>query len=112
MDKLVRAITADGMVKAVAVTTRDLTERVRNIHKNHHADRMAVGTNRDERVQTSGRLSIKIDLRRKHTTTHGEVSRRWLPELKTVYKSVLEPSFQAQISGASSPHTKDCINAC
>ena len=33
MDKLVRAITADGSVKAVAVTTRELTERVRNIHK-------------------------------------------------------------------------------
>lgn len=33
MDRLVRAITADGAVKAVAVTTRDLTERVRNIHK-------------------------------------------------------------------------------
>ena len=33
MDKLVRAITADGAVKAVAVTTKDLTERVRNIHK-------------------------------------------------------------------------------
>ena len=31
MDKLVRAITADGMVKAVAVSTRDLTERARNI---------------------------------------------------------------------------------
>ncbi|MBD5162095.1 MAG: Hsp33 family molecular chaperone HslO [Oscillibacter sp.] len=33
MDRLVRAITADGAVKAVAVTTKDLTERVRNIHK-------------------------------------------------------------------------------
>lgn len=32
MDQLVRAITADGAVKAAAVTTRDLTERVRNIH--------------------------------------------------------------------------------
>ena len=32
MDKLVRAITADGMVKAVAVSTKDLTERARNIH--------------------------------------------------------------------------------
>ena len=32
MDKLVRAITADGMVKAVAVSTRDITERARNIH--------------------------------------------------------------------------------
>ena len=29
-------------------------------HYNHHADRYAVGTNRDERVQTSGRLSYKI----------------------------------------------------
>ena len=32
-DQLVRAITSDGMVKAVAVSTRDLTERARNIHK-------------------------------------------------------------------------------
>jgi molecular chaperone Hsp33 len=32
MDKLVRAITADGLVQAVAVSTRDLTERARNIH--------------------------------------------------------------------------------
>ena len=32
MDKLVRAITSDGMVQAVAVSTRDLTERARNIH--------------------------------------------------------------------------------
>ncbi|MDR3729765.1 MAG: Hsp33 family molecular chaperone HslO, partial [Oscillospiraceae bacterium] len=32
-DQLVRALTSDGMVKAVAVSTRDLTERARNIHK-------------------------------------------------------------------------------
>ncbi len=32
-DRLVRAITADGMVKATAVTTRELTERARQIHK-------------------------------------------------------------------------------
>ncbi len=32
MDKLVRAITKDGMVQAVAVSTRELTERARNIH--------------------------------------------------------------------------------
>lgn len=32
MDRLVRAMTADGMVKAVAVSTRDLTERARQIH--------------------------------------------------------------------------------
>ena len=32
MDKLVRAITSDGMVQAVAVSTRDITERARNIH--------------------------------------------------------------------------------
>ena len=53
---------------------------------------------------------VKLDLRRKHTTTHGEVSRRLLPELKTVSESVLEPPVQAQISGAASPYTKDCIN--
>ena len=33
MDKLVRAITKDGTVKSVAVTTKDLTERARNIQK-------------------------------------------------------------------------------
>lgn len=33
MDQLVRAITRDGMVKAVAVSTRDLTERARQIHR-------------------------------------------------------------------------------
>ena len=32
-DHLARAITKDGMVKAVAVSTRDLTERARQIHK-------------------------------------------------------------------------------
>lgn len=32
-DQLVRAITKDGMVKAVAVSTRGLTERARQIHK-------------------------------------------------------------------------------
>ena len=32
MDRLVRAITTDGMVQAVAVSTRDLTERARQIH--------------------------------------------------------------------------------
>ena len=53
-------------------------------HRNHHADRKAVCTNRDERVQTSGRLSCKIELRRKHTTTHGRRSRRLLPKFKTV----------------------------
>ena len=53
-------------------------------HHNHHADRFALGTNRDEREQTNGRLSYKIRLGRKHTTTHGRRSRRLLPELKTV----------------------------
>ena len=31
-DEIVRAITADGMVKAAAITGRDLVERARNIH--------------------------------------------------------------------------------
>ena len=31
-DQLVRAISKDGFVKAVAVSTRDLTERARQIH--------------------------------------------------------------------------------
>lgn len=33
MDKLVRAISTDGYVQAVAVSTRELTERARQIHK-------------------------------------------------------------------------------
>ena len=33
MDQLVRAITKDGTVKAVAVTTKEITERARNIQK-------------------------------------------------------------------------------
>ena len=32
MDKLVRAISSDGSVQAVAVSTREMTERARNIH--------------------------------------------------------------------------------
>ena len=32
MDKLVRAISSDGFVQAVAVSTREMTERARNIH--------------------------------------------------------------------------------
>ena len=36
---------------------------VKFAHFNHHADRYAVGTNRDGRVQTSGRLSYKIKMR-------------------------------------------------
>lgn len=32
MDRIVRAISSDGLVQAVAVTTRDLTERARQIH--------------------------------------------------------------------------------
>ena len=43
MDQLVRAITADGMVKAVAVSTRDLTERARNIHKTLPVGTAALG---------------------------------------------------------------------
>ena len=31
-DEIVRAITADGLVKAAAITGRDLVERARNIH--------------------------------------------------------------------------------
>lgn len=36
------------------------TEDVVEHHKNHHADRSALGTNRDEREQTNGRLSCRI----------------------------------------------------
>ena len=63
-------------------------------------------------MQTNGRLSCRISFRRMHTTTHGEVSRRLHHKLKTVYQSVLEPPFQAQISGVLNPYTKDCFNTC
>ena len=33
MDKIVRAISSDGMVQAAAICSRDLTERARQIHK-------------------------------------------------------------------------------
>lgn len=33
MDKIIRAMSADGMVKISAVSTKNLTERARNIHK-------------------------------------------------------------------------------
>ena len=42
-DELVRAITKDGMVKAVAVSTRDLTERARQIHRTLPAATAALG---------------------------------------------------------------------
>ena len=44
MDQLVRAITAGGMVKAVAVSTRELTERARNIHKTRPVGTAALGS--------------------------------------------------------------------
>lgn len=43
MDQLVRAITKDGAVKAVAVTTRELTERARNIQKSLPVATAAMG---------------------------------------------------------------------
>lgn len=43
MDTLVRAITADGLVQAVAVTTRSLTEQARNIHKTLPVGTAALG---------------------------------------------------------------------
>ncbi|MCI9514084.1 MAG: Hsp33 family molecular chaperone HslO [Oscillospiraceae bacterium] len=43
MDRLVRVITADGMVQAVAVTTRALTERARQIHKTLPVGTAALG---------------------------------------------------------------------
>lgn len=42
-DQLVRAITRDGMVKAVAVSTRGLTERARQIHKTLPVGTAALG---------------------------------------------------------------------
>lgn len=43
MDKLVRAMTKDGAVKAVAVTTKELTERARNIQKSLPVATAAMG---------------------------------------------------------------------
>ena len=43
MDKLVRAISHDGSVKAVAVSTQDLTEKARNIQKTLPAATAALG---------------------------------------------------------------------
>ena len=42
-DRLVRAISKDGMVKAVAVSTRELTERARQIHKTLPVGTAALG---------------------------------------------------------------------
>lgn len=42
-DQLVRAISKDGYVKAVAVSTRDLTERARRIHKTTPVATAALG---------------------------------------------------------------------
>lgn len=42
-DELVRAVTADGMVKAAAVSTRELTERARQIHKTLPVGTAALG---------------------------------------------------------------------
>lgn len=42
-DQLVRAISKDGFVKAVAVSTRDLTERARQIHKTTPVATAALG---------------------------------------------------------------------
>ena len=42
-DQLVRAISKDGYVKAVAVSTRDLTERARQIHKTAPVATAALG---------------------------------------------------------------------
>lgn len=42
-DKIVRAISADGFVKAAAVSTRDLTERARNIHRTLPVGTAALG---------------------------------------------------------------------
>ena len=42
-DKLVRAITRDGLVKAVAVSTRELTERARQIHRTTPVATAALG---------------------------------------------------------------------
>ena len=35
-DQLIRAISQDGLIKVSAVSTRDLTERARQIHKTVH----------------------------------------------------------------------------
>ncbi len=55
---------------------------------------------------------VKFVLGRVHTTAHGEVSCRLHQKLKPVCQSVPESPIQAQISGVSSPYTKDCFNTC
>ena len=45
-DQLVRAISKDGFVKAAAVSTRELTERARQIHQDRaEADRLIAEAN-------------------------------------------------------------------
>ena len=41
-------------------TTPFYFSNINVLHNNHHADRFALGTNRDERELTNGRLSCKI----------------------------------------------------
>ena len=43
MGELVRALTRDGYVKAVAVTTADIVERARQIHKTLPVGTAALG---------------------------------------------------------------------
>ena len=42
-DQLIRAISQDGLIKVSAVSTRDLTERARQIHKTLPAATAALG---------------------------------------------------------------------
>ena len=54
-DQLVRAISKDGFVKAVAVSTRDLTERARQIHHTTPVVTAAMGV-------LPSRLTIKVSM--------------------------------------------------
>ena len=42
-DRIVRAITSDGLVQAAAISSRDLTERARQIHRLSRTATAALG---------------------------------------------------------------------
>ena len=48
------------MLRFPSVITYLMYRFLFSCHNNHHADRFALGTNRDERELTNGRLSCKI----------------------------------------------------
>ena len=59
-DCLVRAVSADGYVKAAAVSTRALTERARQIHKTLPVATAALGGLHDGKRHERGRRKRHI----------------------------------------------------